>query len=169
MGTSLPQVIAHNVRIGIGYAQGLAKDIPAGKFASLPFPDMTHPAWCLGHLSLSPDRILPQIGYAELAQASDRYEKLFKEGTDCFDDPGCSIYPPKDEIIGRFVDRHETIVSVLSDISNDVLTAPIHNENLRQMFPSNAHMLNFVLTSHVMAHLGQISAWRRCYGLGRVF
>ncbi|NOG53794.1 MAG: DinB family protein [Planctomycetes bacterium] len=169
MGTTLPQVIAHNLTLGIGYAEGLVRDIPEEKFASMPFPNMTHPAWCLGHLSLSPDRILTQTGHSDLAQVNDDYERLFTEGSECLDDPECSIYPKKDEIVARFVDRHRVMVSVLPDLGDDLLAAPIKNEGMREMFPSNAYMLNFVLTSHVMAHLGQISTWRRCYGLARVF
>jgi folate-binding protein YgfZ len=39
------------------------------------------------------------------------------------------------------------------------------NEKVRSRFPTVGTAIAFMLTSHVMMHFGQVSAWRRCYGL----
>lgn len=154
-------------RVTVQYAQGLLEGVTADRFARKPEGvDTNHPAFCFGHLAIYPDWILTMIGREDLAQAKDGYEDMFKHGVECKDDPDGSIYPPMDEIMGYFTERHETLIGALEEISDETFSQVNPNEDMRDMCPTLGSLVNFMLNSHGMMHCGQISAWRRMMGLG---
>lgn len=163
----IPSIIAQNLQRGLWYANSLAEDIPADKFTAMPHPNMNHPAWCYGHLAIYPDRMLTLLGYPQLAQENQKYRELFADGTDCLDDH--ALYPAKNEILTTFNDRHKALVTILPEVDNAVMDQPVLIESYKDKFPTIGHMFIFIMSAHFMSHLGQISAWRRAIGLGRVF
>ena len=155
------------LRAAVGYAKMLVADIPSEKFAMMPFPTMNHPAFCLGHLSLYPDRTLELVGQADLVEHRAEYAELFAEGVECFDD--ASRYPGKDEIVAYYVERHGVVADILGGVGDEIY----ERENpagggFKEMLPTIGAVVNFMMNSHQMAHLGQISAWRRVIGLPSV-
>lgn len=154
-------------KVSVGYAQALMEGVSSDRFARKPEGvDTNHPAFCFGHLAIYPDWILGVIGREDLAKPRDGFDELFKHGAECKDDPDGSIYPAMDEIMGYFTERHETLFGALEEISDDVFAQVNPNENMRDMCPTIGSLVNFMLTSHAMMHCGQISAWRRMFGLG---
>jgi len=155
------------LRRAIGYAELLVKDIPADKFAHMPHPKMNHPAFCIGHLSLYPNRLLPMIGYPNLVVDKPAFPPLFQAGVECVEQDG--RYPHKDEIVGYYLERYSAIANVLPDVPDEVFQRanPIEGR-LKDLFPFVGTVVNFMLNSHNMSHLGQLSAWRRAMGLGSV-
>ncbi|MEO0630202.1 MAG: hypothetical protein AAFY46_05680, partial [Planctomycetota bacterium] len=51
-------------------------------------------------------------------------------------------------------------------VDDAALAAPTPVERYRQRFPTVMCAVDFLITSHQMLHLGQLSAWRRIKGLG---
>jgi len=148
----------------LGYAPLLAKDIPARQFAHMPHPNMNHPAFCFGHLSLYPDRLLGMLGRADLAQEKAGWQDLFKAGVACVEQDG--RYPDKDEIVNGFMDRHAVLRDVLPIVDDEVFARPNPIEGrMRELFPTVGAATTFMLGAHNMMHLGQVSAWRRAMGL----
>jgi hypothetical protein len=160
---SLPTVMAQSLRFNLGYAEILLKDIPADKFGHMPHPDMNHPAFCIGHLSIYPDKVLGMIAKGDLAIAKPEYDELFDQTVKCVEQDG--RYPAKDEIVSHFNDRHTALLNVLGDITDDVLAQP-NPTGLASKLPTMGSMVNFMVHGHIMLHLGQVSAWRRAVGLG---
>lgn len=159
--------ILDGLNIGLRYAEMLVKDIPADKFAHMPHPSMNHPAFCIGHLALYPDKALDLVGMGERKAEKAGYAELFEATATCAEDPG--LYPPKDEIVAYFLERHQAIQKHLPEVTESTLQQPVPgNGQSAKMFQTVGSAVNFYMNSHVMLHLGQISAWRRAVGLPSV-
>ncbi len=160
-------VIVPGLRACVGYAEMLVADITAAQFAVMPFPNMNHPAFCLGHLAIYPDRVLELIGCGELAAPKQGYAELFAAGIECGGDP--EQYPNKDEIVEYYLERHGVVAEALGGVGDDVFAGENPAEGrFKEMLPTVGAAVNFLMNNHPMAHLGQVSAWRRVMGLGSV-
>lgn len=163
----MADLIAAPARLTRGYAELVAKDIPAEQFARIPQGVNTnHPAWIFGHLSLYPDKVLSLIERDDLASPRDDFESLFNAKSECRDDPDGSIYPPKDEITSHFFARTDAVCAALAEADDETLAKPNTVGPDPQTLNTVGAFANFLMTSHAMLHLGQVSAWRRMMGLG---
>lgn len=161
-------VLAACLERSLQYGEALAKDIPVEKFAHVPHPGMNHPAFVYGHLSSYPNRILSMLGREREVVEKAGWEDLFRAGVECVDDP--KRYPPKDEIMPFFSERYRAILAVLPEVPDETFARENPAQGrLREMFPTIGIATNFMMNNHLMMHLGQVSAWRRAIGLGRVF
>ncbi|MCA9296100.1 MAG: DinB family protein [Phycisphaerales bacterium] len=151
----------------VGYAKLLTDDIPADRFCELPHPTMNHPAFCIGHLSIYPDRMLDMIGRSELRREQKGFSELFAAGVACAPDTG--QYPDKKTICDYYHDRHTTLIAALEGIDESVLAQqnPVEGR-FRDMAPTIGAAVVFLLTAHAGVHLGQLSAWRRAANLPSV-
>lgn len=155
------------LRVTIGYGEMLVRDIPAEQFAHMPHPKMNHPAFCLGHLTTYPNRMLDLIGRDDLAIELPGYSELFDAGAECVEQDG--RYPDKDALIDAYLERHNVVLDALAETPDDVFAAENPAEGrLREMFPTVGTAVNFLANNHHMMHLGQISGWRRAMGMGPV-
>lgn len=155
------------LRRTIGFAELLVKDIPPDKFAHKPHPNMNHPAFCMGHLSLYPNRIFTVIGQPKLIVEKPRFAELFQAGCACVEQDG--RYPHKDEIVSYYMERYNAALKTIAAVPDEVFQRenPLEGR-LKEIFPFVGMAVNFLLNNHNMMHLGQISAWRRAVGLGSV-
>lgn len=173
MGT-VGKLIRDSFGRGFGLSQKMLDGVPNDRFARLATPGgvtvhSNHPAFIYGHLSLYPHRIAEMLGLdVPETSYSDAYLDLFKGGAECLDDAEGSIYPSRDEIIGLFTTAHEAIAAKVAELPDEAFDVETPNERYRQVFPTTGIVTNFLLTSHLMLHIGQMSAWRRCEGLGSV-
>ncbi len=158
---------------GIGLAGMLLQSVTPEMFARLPVKDgaqvMTnHPAFAMGHLSVYPSRVFILVGRnPEEIALSDEQEELFKIGAVCVDDPDGSIYPPMEEVVRSFQNGYAAALQLILELDDETLAGPHQGgEAYQKMFPTLGVATNFLLNSHLMMHLGQISAWRRFMGLG---
>lgn len=171
-------MIVREGKISLGLAQQMLKEIKPEQFASKPrfgdrVVDTNHPAFVYGHLATYPARLLGMLGAgadgADGAAAPASYAELFSAGKECKDDPAGEIYPPMDEIVGNFTKGYEALLGVLAGVSDEKFQAPNPMEGrMKEMLPTLGELAHFMVTSHIMMHMGQVSAWRRCFGLGRV-
>ncbi|MEX2217900.1 MAG: DinB family protein [Phycisphaerales bacterium] len=122
-----------------------------------------------GHLSLYPARWLADAGLdGSVAAAPANYAELFAAGKECLDDES-GLYPPMAGIVETFKRVHTAALERLGSLPDERLREPNPREGrMREMFPTLGGLLMFYMTSHMMMHIGQISAWRRCMGLGPV-
>jgi hypothetical protein len=155
------------LRRAIDYAQMLVKDIPADTFAHKPHEGMNHPAFCIGHLSLYPNRLFTVIGRPELIVERPGYPELFQAGTPCVEQDG--RYPSKDEITAFFFERINAFADALEKLPDDAFFRenPLTGR-MKEIFPTVGIAVNFMANNHNMMHLGQVSAWRRAMGMPSV-
>lgn len=167
--------IVHGCKVSMGLAEMLLKDVHPGTFARSIRLDGTpvnanHPAFAYGHLALYPARVVTMLGGdASDIAPSDHLKELFEAGKEPVDDAEGTIYPSMGEITASFFRGYERAMHAVSAIDDARLAEPNPIEGrLREMFPTLGGALLFVLNDHTMFHLGQVSTWRRCMGLGPV-
>lgn len=156
------------------YAQRLVSEVPEDLFARMPVVrgepvQINHPAFVLGHLSLYPVQLAEMSGIeAGKMEIPSSYAELFKMGVVCVDDPERTIYPPKSELVERYFGATDALMERLSEIPPESFDKPLENPSRRERFGTVGPFLAYLLLAHQQTHLGQISAWRRCMGLGAV-
>jgi len=174
MGQVLEQLIVA-ARRGRGLSEKMLVGVTEQIFARKPrfetnsgtkIIDCNHPAFVYGHLSLYPARWLSLAG-ADPAPAATppEFTDLFKAGTECKDDPDGRIYPSMERITKVFYHGHDAALDRIATLDDSILQTPTPDERYRQHFPTVGVALTFMMTSHFMMHMGQVSTWRRCFGL----
>jgi hypothetical protein len=130
--------------------------------------EINHPAFNLGHLSLYPARVLEMCGLEKGPAAMPAaWGELFTAGKECGDDPEGVIYPPMSELTEGYFGAYRHLLEALAGASDEALMCANPGEGrMKEMFPTIGSFVNFMVGPHMMSHLGQISAWRRCFGLG---
>lgn len=157
------------------YAQGLLKDLRPEQAARKPHfatpgagtvVDTNHPVFLFGHLSLYPTRVWAVAGLGEgKHEAPAGWNELFAAGVECKDDAAGTIYPSLAAVTERFFASHAAACAAVREMDDALLARENPNERSRARFPTIGALFTFVLSAHVMVHMGQISAWRRCFGL----
>jgi hypothetical protein len=128
--------------------------------------DTNHPVFVFGHLALYPARILKFAGLDGSALAAPAgWDDLFKAGVPCHDDPDGTIYPKLDVVVAQYLKATDAMLATLEKTDDKVLLAPTADEKMRERFPVAGAAMTFMLNNHVMMHMGQVSVWRRCFGL----
>jgi len=148
------------------------KDVTPQLFARKPrgeggtIINANHPAFVYGHLALYAKAIAEKarLDGSRLA-APAGFEALFDQGKECHDDPSGTIYPPMKTITDAFFNGYKGLLEILPSVPDSTMLAP--NPTAKR-FPLIGEFCMFLLTSHIMMHLGQVSTWRRCVGLGSV-
>lgn len=172
---SIGETIASSGQLAVGLAEMLAKDIEPRRFALRPIMDgreveTNHPAFVYGHLSLYPADALEVCGIdIPGLKPSGSWVELFQHGKECRSDPEGTIYPRKDELVASLLEGTRAALEAVAGVDDAVLAAPNEPGSwLAQRFSCRGAAVNFYLNLHAMIHLGQVSAWRRCMGLGPV-
>lgn len=143
-----------------GYARQLTADIPDEEFAEEPVPGLNHPAWILGHLTLTADFGLHLLG--EKPVAPEGWSSLFAPGT--VPDPQRATYPAKAEFLSAYEAGHAALAAAVAGLDDARAAAPNPIPTLKPRFPTVGDLMAHLLTTHEATHLGQLSAWRRMMG-----
>ena len=158
------------------YAEKLLDGVTPDMFARMPVGkdgviNTNHPAFCLGHMSTYPAFICGLAGIEDAGITNpEGFDKLFSHEATCQDDPDGSIYPSMEVITSHFFNAHKTMFAKLAECSDEQLAAPHGQEgDFFAKFPNRAAVIAFMVGPHPFTHIGQMSAWRRCMGLGSAF
>lgn len=173
--SNIAQVLVSNAKFVKGYADALAKGIdpkvaarkPKGNAITGAIIDTNHPTFVYGHLSLYCARFPELLGVAapEGIRAPEQWEPLFKAGAVCQDDPEGKMYPSWESVLAQYNRGSELLMGVLAHVTDAKLSAETTDPARKERFPYVGSLVNFLMLGHPMMHLGQVSAWRRCYGL----
>jgi len=169
------EMMLGGARRGRVYAEKLVVGIKAEQAARKPHfetpgaaqvVDTNHPTFVFGHLALYPARIAKFAGLDGAALAAPAgWEELFKAGAPCVDDPDGKVYPGFDVVMKQYYKATDGLIAALEKVDDKALLAVTPDEKMRERFPLAGSAVNFMLNNHVMMHMGQVSAWRRCFGL----
>lgn len=167
----IADMIVRGQRVSIRLAEAMLKDVKPETFARKvaiggKTIDSNHAAFVYGHLSIYPASAGKAAGYS-VPPPPAGFEDLFKAGVECRDDPERKVYPAMDAITKYFFEAHKASEAGTAGLTDDQLNGPNPREGrMKEMFPTLGGLLMFYTTSHMMMHLGQVSAWRRGFGLG---
>jgi hypothetical protein len=155
------------------YAERLTKGIPANLAATKPVVEgkvieLNHPAFVFGHLSLYPVQIAKMLALPFEMEIPETYPALFKIGTPCLDDREGKIYPAFDELCTHFFRATDQLLNVFSQVDPINLDKELEDPGRRERFGTVGAFAAYILQAHPQVHLGQVSSWRRCVGLGSV-
>ena len=165
------QLIVAAGKVSRGYAERLLPGITPQQFGRMAsvngkIINTNHPAWVYGHLATYPAKVASMVGLdASKLAAPANFEDLFKDATECKDDATGKVYPAMEVITTAFFKTHDALFETLGGIDDAKLLAQTPDEKARQRFPQIGGRVLFMCNNHVMMHLGQVSAWRRCVGL----
>ncbi len=156
--------LLHTWNLNLGYAKRLVADIPDDTMALQPAPGMNHAAWVLGHLACTADMLGAMIGVKPTCPAdwATRFDWNSSPSSDA------SQYPSKATLLQALEDAHATIAAALPDVPQSRWQETTPLEAVRGFLPTLGDCFVFVMAAHENMHLGQLSAWRRVQGMGRV-
>jgi len=174
---SLAQIVTAFEGPMLQYAEGLLTDVTDAQFARLPQGadgtiNTNHAAFVYGHLSLYPEMLMEMIGIDGVADVKNPEDlsELFLHGKPCRDDPDGTIYPSKEIITSHFFKTYKAAYAAIAEQTDAFLAEPIQEgSDFAKKFPSKGAISAFMLGAHPFLHIGQLSAWRRCMGLGSIF
>lgn len=152
--------VLHAFAMNLGYAQMLAKDVTPEEMTQQPSGIPNHAAWTLGHMVLAADGAAKYMGQG--STIPENYGELFGKGST--PTAAASHYPDKETLLSQLAEQHERAAAAFESVSDNVMTKPLEDENLRSAFPTNGDLIVFLLTGHGAIHNGQFSAWRRALG-----
>lgn len=173
---NIGNTIVLSARPGIAMAPGACAPIDPAHFADLPkgaagdHINTNHPNFVMGHLCLYPAKVLDllEIDSSEV-QAPESWHAMYKAGVTCdHAASGSGPYAPKDELLEFFSRTHAYALERVADVPDEFYLREHPDAVRRQKFPTIGVMTNFYLTSHIMLHAGQLSAWRRMMGYGSI-
>jgi len=156
--------LLHAWNLNLGYAKRLVADIPDSGMALQPAPAMNHAAWVLGHLACTADMLGAMIG--EKPVCPPEWTALFDWNSTPSSD--ASRYPSKAVLLEALENAHARLAAALPAVPESRWTEPTPIEEIRGFLPTLGDCFVFVMAAHENIHLGQLSAWRRLQGLGRV-
>lgn len=156
--------LLHTWSLNLGYANRLVADIADEQMALQPAPGMNHAAWVLGHLACTADMLAVMLGLEPVCPAA--WPGLFDWNSSPSADAG--LYPAKAELLQALADGHAQLAAALPQVPAARWTDETPLEAVRGFLPTLGDCFVFVMAAHENMHLGQLSAWRRVQGLGRV-
>ena len=100
--------------------------------------------------------------------ASDAARNIFQKGSPCEDDPDGTIYPEMNVITDHYFRGVDRLLELLPAVDDATMQQQNPIEAARERFPTVGIFVVFLVGAHTALHLGQVSTWRRCMGLGSV-
>ena len=156
--------LLHAWNLNLGYAKRLVAEIPEDQMAFQPAAHMNHPAWVLGHLACTADMLGAMIGVKPVCPPE--WTALFDWNSSPSSD--ASKYPSKATLLKALEDAHAEVAAALPAIPESRWSDTTPIEAVRGFLPTLGDCFVFVMAAHENMHLGQLSAWRRVQGMGRV-
>jgi hypothetical protein len=144
--------------VGIGLVQRGMADLTEQEMVEQPAGLPNHAMWTVGHLVLSCQGILVELG-AE-PWLPDDWEATFGYGSAPV--PHAEDYPAKDEMVALLEDAAARLRAAVLDIDDSVWERPLPDET----FPTMGHLLLQVVVAHTAYHAGQLAVWRKAIGKG---
>ncbi|MCC5830374.1 MAG: DinB family protein [Phycisphaeraceae bacterium] len=159
------EYVLHTTGLNVGLAAMLTADIPDERMAEQPVPGTNHPAWILGHLAVTADYGMSQLGSAERT-CPQAWEELF--GIKSTPVADVARYPDKAQLLEKLNLAVERFKQAVAGQTPEAMASPLPDEHFREVCPKVGDLACMALTMHFAYHLGQLSAWRRMAGLPRV-
>lgn len=170
------KLIATGGTFTIMFGEAMLKEVTPAMFARYPVNSAkpvhcNHPAWVYGHLAIYSSKMLEMMERpVGITAKPEGWEDLFKNGSECRDDAAGTIYPKMEALSSHFLKGYTHVMGVVPEVSDEILMkANPAGGGFAERFPTVGSAVNFLLTGHALLHLGQVSTWRRCMGLGSAF
>lgn len=173
MPRSLGNIIGDSLALSLNYSRRMLVGVTPEQFARFARPghqivESNHAAFVYGHLSLYASRIIEQLDAdASSLTPTARFQAAFSKDAHCVDDPTGEVYPSMKDITEAYFQGYEAALEVLRHAPDESLQKPNPSGGrMTELFPTIGSIQAFYVGGHIMMHVGQVSAWRRMWGLG---
>ncbi len=156
--------LLHTWNLNLAYARRLVADVPDEKMIFQPASGMNHAAWVLGHLACTADMFGGLIGLQPVCPTE--WQPSFDWNSAPVADP--VRYPSKADLLATLEAIHSELAASLPAVPASLWAEAMPIDEIRGLLPTLGDGFVFVMTAHENMHLGQLSAWRRVQGMGRV-
>ncbi len=156
--------VLHSFAYCLDYLREQVADVAAAEMVAQPKGIVNHPAWVIGHLTLSCELLGEVIGLP--AWLPEGWAERFGSGSVPVADVG--VYETKEKALAILRDAQVRITQAVERLEATQLDAPFPQGSLRDVFPTVRHALTHVMLAHTAHHIGQITVWRRVMGLPRM-
>lgn len=163
LNTSM-KIVLHSFAYCLDYLREQVADLGSGEIVAQPDGIINHPAWVIGHLTVSCQALGGEIGLREWLPT----DWPRKYGTNSTPVPDASAYADKNELLRSLADAQTRITAAVEQLSDDQLDQTLPDENYRILLPTVRHAITQVLVAHPANHIGQITLWRRAMGLSQM-
>jgi len=153
--------ITNSFRMTLDHLRRLVADVDDDRMTAQPGGVGNHPAWVLGHLIYSFQAMAGELGTA--AWLPDDWAERFGTGSVPLADR--AAYPQKHVLLEMLQEGQRRLVEAVEAAGEDGLAAPLPDPRFRDLFPTLGHAILHILGAHAAVHVGQVSAWRRAFGL----
>lgn len=153
--------VLHSFAYCLDYLREQVADVSESDMAAQPNGIMNHPAWLIGHLTVTCQLLGGVIGLSPWLP--DDWTERYGTGSHPVADAG--LYETKRNALAMLTDAEVRITEAVRGLDDARLDAPFPDESYREVFPSVGHALTQVLVGHTANHIGQLSVWRRAMGL----
>lgn len=145
------------------YCHSLADGIPEDQMTTQPAANVNHPAWILGHLAVATDYALQCLG--EPGVCPREWHTTFAPGSKPLADR--AAYPSRAELLTVLDAGYARVIEAARnpDLQRMQQSHTVPFDFLKQYVPTVGDLLAHLMTTHLAAHLGQLSMWRRLMGL----
>jgi hypothetical protein len=143
-------------------------DLGTDEMVAQPGAIRGHPAWVIGHLTVSCELLGGVIGLP--AWLPEEFARLHADGSAPMVD--VRVYAGREAGLARLHDGRARLFEAVRALDEARLDGAFPNPAYREIFPSLRHALTQVLVGHTAYHVGQVGLWRRAMGLparGRPF
>jgi hypothetical protein len=146
----------------------LTEDVEDGELTVQPAAGMNHPAWILGHLTITREWVKDLLKLpARAGWDGAGWMAKFNRGSAITGARG--DYPAKAELLGALEETHREIEAAARGLTEADLAREMPVERLRSVFSCVGDMVVGLMTTHEAFHMGQLSAWRRARGRKALF
>lgn len=155
--------VLHSFAYSLDYLREQVADVPAADMAALPAGVANHPAWVIGHLTVTLQMLGEVIGFPPWLPAhwAGRY------GTGSVPVADVAQYEAKADALAMLRDAQSRIARAVELLDDPRMAEPFPDASYLDVFPTIRHFLTQVLVGHTAFHVGQISVWRKTMGLPR--
>jgi hypothetical protein len=153
-------------RFMLEYFRGLVADIPQEQLTKAAAPGANPPAWELGHLAICADYALKILGQPPRCRKA--WYEDFGPGSAPVAKP--ERVPGRDELVSAITSGYEAAIAALPKADPEVLRQPNPIPFMKDTpIRTNEQLLAHLLTTHLAAHIGHLSVWRRAMGKPPLF
>ncbi len=153
--------VLHSFAYCLDFLREQVADVAEADMVAQPNGIMNHPAWVIGHLTLTCQLLGRAIGLPEWLP--NDWAKSFGTGSVPVTD--ASLYETKNNALAMLRDAESRITQAVHQLDDSHLDELFPDESYRVVFPTIRHAITQVLVGHTANHIGQLSVWRRAMGL----
>lgn len=155
------QEVLHSFAYSLDYLREQVAGVSDADLTRQPAGVPNHPAWVIGHLTLTCQMIAGAVADAP-PWLPEHFQSLYGAGSTPVN---ANRYGRKDEALARLAEAQQRITHIVRALAPKQLDKPFPDPAYIYVFPTLRHAITQVLVGHTAFHVGQVAAWRRAMGL----